>query len=65
MLMLADESGGHTYDIHCTSRPNPLLLATPSASKIHVEMTLTPRPGMKHGDHTPPDDFPEHLLTFS
>jgi hypothetical protein len=58
MLMPADEFDGHTSDIHCTFGPSPLLLVMLSASKIHAGTLLTLGLWMKHGDHTPPDEFP-------
>jgi hypothetical protein len=36
MLMPADESGEHIFDIHCISRLSLLLLAVLSASKTHA-----------------------------
>jgi hypothetical protein len=64
MLMLVDEFGGHTSDICCTSGPNLLPPAVPSASKTHAEMLLTLELWMKRDVHTPLMDFPEHLLAF-
>jgi hypothetical protein len=65
MPMPADEFDGHISDIRCISGPNPLPLAMLSANKNHARMLLTLKLGMKHGDHTPLMDFPEHLLAFS
>jgi hypothetical protein len=57
-LMPADEFGAHTFDIRCTSGLNPLPPAMPSASKNRAGMPSTLELWMKHGDHTPPDEFP-------